>query len=149
MNKFIKNGHVFRKYFPGAKPTEIAHYCAPTLEEEKPDAVIIHTGTNCLRTQEISKIGQDILSIVDICHNYGVNNVFISGCTYREGVQKEVRELNNFIHANEMVKDFVFIHNDNIKEEDIWTDRIHLNNQGTTKLTNNFINALNKHAARD
>ena len=32
-NKELKKGRAYRKYFPGATPTNIAHYCLPTLKK--------------------------------------------------------------------------------------------------------------------
>ena len=33
-NRDLLNGHAYKKYFPGAKPSEIAYYCIPILEKE-------------------------------------------------------------------------------------------------------------------
>ena len=47
-NRELKNGHAYRKQFPGASSQEMTHYCIPTLKKDSPDTVIIHTGTNDL-----------------------------------------------------------------------------------------------------
>ena len=48
-NKELKTGRAYRKYFPGAIQSEIACYCLPTLEKDKPDVVIIKAGSNMLK----------------------------------------------------------------------------------------------------
>ena len=44
MNKFVKNGFVYKKSFSGASPKELAHYCTHTLMVGKPDTCVIHVG---------------------------------------------------------------------------------------------------------
>ena len=45
-NRYIKKCHAYRKYFADARPTELPHYCLPTLISDQPDTVIIHVDTN-------------------------------------------------------------------------------------------------------
>lgn len=143
INRHIKNGFVFRKSFAGATPTELAHYCTPTLSDETPDSVIIHVGTNRVNKDEPNVIANDILNIVDVCKHYGVNNVFISAITYRQQFMDEIDEINNIIRDNQECKGFNFIGNNNITGTDLWKDSLHLNDYGLNKLANNFINAIN------
>ena len=142
-NRYVKNGHTFRKNFPGATPNEVAHYCTYTLNEEQPDAVIVHVGTNALVKDDTCKIAEDVLKIVEICKNYGVNTVLVSGITYRSQFKEKICEINNFINARQLVNDFIFINNENINERDIWKDKVHLNDKGIVKLANNFIKSIN------
>ena len=82
-NSYTKNGYAYRKTFPSATVNELAHYCIPTLLEDKPDTVIIHIGTNNVTKQNPSDISQELTNMVSICHNYGVNDVFISSILFR------------------------------------------------------------------
>ena len=66
-NRELKNGHAYRKQFPGASSQEMAHYCIPTLKKDSPDTVIVHTGTNDLRNKEVEEIIKNIMDIVEIC----------------------------------------------------------------------------------
>ena len=43
------------------------------------------------------------------------------------------------VKANETYRGFTFIDNLNITSRHLWKDRIHLNDQGTIILMNNFI----------
>ena len=91
LNSFINHGKAFRKYFPGATPREVEHYCTHTLAEEQPDVVIIHVGTNSLYKDSTCTIAENILKIVDVCKDYGVNTVFY----VRHNVQTSVPKENN------------------------------------------------------
>ena len=143
-NRESKNGHAYRKQFPGATSQEMAHYCIPTLINENPDTVIIHTGTNDLRNIENDEIINNIMNIVELCGNHGAKNVYVSAITFREQFDEKVSSINNFLQHKQTLHNFTFIENNNITHEHIWKDKIHLNTHGTINIANNFINALNK-----
>ena len=88
------------------------------------------------------------MKIVDICHNQGVNDVYVSGIPYRRGLEKKVGDTNNFIRTKEFVNDFIFINNMNIKYEHLAWDGVHLNRSGTMNIANNFIRAINGRRGR-
>ena len=71
--------NVFRKRFPGATATELAH----ATQEDKPDIVIINIGTNSLNKLDACNITADIFKLVELCKSYGVDQVCVSGITYR------------------------------------------------------------------
>ena len=54
-----------KRFYPGATVGEIAHYILPTLEEERPDALIINAGTNNLRKRDYDAptVVQDMMKI--------------------------------------------------------------------------------------
>ena len=143
-NQCVNEGVAYRKYYPGATPQEMGNYCTHVLEAETPDAVIIHAGTNSLYKDDVDTIVSNVLKIAEKCKLYGVNNVFISGITYRQQFQGKVELFNKFFTAKQYVSSiYTFIPNNNICAADIWSDRVHLNNKGVIKLANNFINAIN------
>ena len=125
LNIDIKEGHAFRKYFPGATPSEIDYYGKYTLEREKPDVVVIHTGTNSIFKESTSDAANKIFDIVNTCMNHGVNEIFISGITYRNQNMIKVRQLNNFLQSQQLIHDFKFIKNNNITADDVGKDKIH------------------------
>ena len=152
LSKHVKNGRTFIKSFPGARSKAINHYVVPTLIDENPDVVVIHSGTNNIRTRRgqpeetIEKIAQEIIDIGRTCRQVGgVNNIFISAITCRA----KLEESKKAIEINDMLKDlcvrenFVFISNDSIRKEHLWIDGLHLLDEGTTILANNIINSLN------
>ena len=127
-NNELKVGRAYRKYFPGATPTEIAHYCLPTLIKDKPDEVGIHVGTGSLFNDEYCEIANQIFNLVKIWRDHGINEIFVSGITLRKNHMMKVRQLNNLIDMKKLIYDFKFINNDNRFEKDIGKDNIHLNN---------------------
>lgn len=144
LNRFIEKGTVFRKYYPGATPSEMNEYLTSVLETEVPDTIIIHSGTNSIQHKEVDVIVTNIMKMVQKAKVYGVTNVFVSGMTYRSQFQQKVDLFNKFFVAKAFVStDFNFISNNNIQQYDIWTDKIHLNNKGVIKIANNFIGAIN------
>ena len=76
-NKDLLSGSAYKKYFPGAKPSEIAHYCKPLLLKEKFDTVVIHVGTNSLYNENIDDIANEIFNLVKICKDHDVNDVLV------------------------------------------------------------------------
>ena len=144
LNEFITDGVVYRKYYPGATPQEMNNYCTHVLETETPDTVVIHTGTNSLYKDDVDTIVSNVLKIAEKCKLYGVNNIFISGMTYRQQFQGKVDLFNKFFTFNQYYSSlYKFISNSNIYSTDIWSDKLHLNNKGVIKLANNFINTIN------
>ena len=67
----------------------------------------------------------------------------MSGITYRHQYQKKIIEINNFLNARQYISEYAFIDNDNIGTWELWKDKLHLNDQGTIKLVNNFIDSIN------
>ncbi|XP_057292682.1 uncharacterized protein LOC130648647 [Hydractinia symbiolongicarpus] len=71
-NEQIKNGNVRFKIFPGASVENLNYYVQPTLEQEKPDIVVIHVGINNLLSSHLNaasdnKIAEQILDIGKKC----------------------------------------------------------------------------------
>ena len=141
-NKELKTGRAYRKYFSGATPKEIAHYCILALEKDKPDVVVLNARTNSLLNSDVNEISDEMFKLVRICRNNGVKEVYISGITYRYNHATKVN-LNNFIESKEHIYNFTFINNDNIFGKDIGVDNLHLNYTGIVKIANNIIYAIN------
>ena len=139
-NEYINNGQASMKVFPGATPKELLYYCIPTLKEGKPNTCILNIGTNSLKNDDISEITTDITNIVKRCHEYGVNNVYVSSLTCRPQFQEKVDQLNKLVCNNQVLCDFTLTENGNINK---YHDRIHLNNKGIVILARNFIRYIN------
>ena len=152
LSKRIKNGRAIVKPFPGANANELKHYVLPTLMEHSPDIVIIHVGSNNIsRTRRNAKEQRNIDIVKDImktgltCREKGVKEVFISSLLCRSGMEEmnKVNEINNLLKQRCAIENFGFICNEAISENHLWKDGIHLIEEGTTILANNFIKALN------
>ena len=142
-NKELTSSFAYRKYFPGASAAEIAEYVVSILKKDKLDAIVIQAGCNSLPNKEVGAIADDIFEIVNLCHEHGVNDIFVSGITHRYFYANKVRELNEYLNQHSAAFEFNFINNDDILPADIINDGIHLNLMGLYKIARNIIKSIN------
>ena len=142
-SKNVKNGFAYRHCFPGCNPKQMLHYCEYNVPNEKPDEIIIHVGSNALGKDDTLTIVNDIIDIVKLCQGYGVNQVYVSEITYRPKYFNEINEINSILNAEAPLHNFTVISNSNINAMHLWSDNLHLNDEGTKILTNNFTLAIN------
>ena len=102
MNKYIKNGFVYKKSFSGVSQKELAHYCTHTLMIDKPDACRIKVGMNSLKKDEAMVIYEDIVNIVKLCNSYGVSNIYVSSIAYRPRYLKQISDINKLVSKNNL-----------------------------------------------
>ena len=77
-NKELKNGKAIFRSFSGASTKPMDHYILPLLVDDKPDAVIIHVGTNDILTNaNHEEIARNIIKIGLNCKIDGVNDLVI------------------------------------------------------------------------
>ena len=81
--------------------------------------------------------------MVNECKKLGVNDIFVSGLTIRNGYYKQVNAINALLKLRAKTGYFTFIDNSGIRRQHLSYDGLHLEKSGTTILSNNFINALN------
>ena len=149
-NKYVKSGSARIKSFPGTTTKQLRDFHSiPTLQEEKPDIVIIHSGINyLLSTKENAMSEEEICGeLMDMgikCKEYNVETVFISGITYCRKIDKKRLDRMNKILKEESEKHgFIYIDNGKINGLHVWKDGIHLNENGKILLANNFIDSVN------
>ena len=142
-NHYIRKGFAYRKLFPGATVKDLDHHCELTLSDDKPDACVINIGSNNLGKDQPHEIANQIIRIVNKCHEHGVNKVYVSSIPLRIGKDREMRGVYNILRAKTFLHDFILIDNSNIKHHHLGKDNIHLNYNGTIVLANNFIRAIN------
>ena len=138
------------KFFSGAKSKDLDHYVTPTLNEEKPDIVVIHVGSNDidfrhLRNNTVEDIGRTIINIGKKCRESGVSKVIISSVLIKNNIKlsKFIRQLNDILKSLCLVNNFYFISNDNVTREHICGDGVHLTGDGTYILAGNFVDFIN------
>ena len=114
MQKNLANGKMFLKSFSGATVNQMTHYVKPSLEFN-PDIVILHCGTNDLRSDESADvIAQRIIQLANDVKKED-NDVLISGITNRNDKYRS-----KCIMVNETLKTlchenlYEFIDNSNI-----------------------------------
>ena len=111
--------------------------------KDTPDTVIINVGSNDINNVDCNTISDNIMKIVNTCHENGASKIFVSSVIYRKGQEEKINTLNNILRFNQSSYSYLYIDNSNITQGDIWRDNIHLNNEGVAKITGNFIYALN------
>lgn len=132
--------------FPGAKVQDLADYIKPGLRR-KPKNVIIHAGTNNLKSESPKAIQQ---KIKQLANNIKKDNpeikVALSTIIKRKDdhslngkITKVNSSLRNFCQSN----DIDFICNDNLDEDCLNRGGLHLNKKGILDLANNFRTYIN------
>ena len=153
-NYYLKNGDARIKSFPGSNANNMGHYAIPTLLDESPEIVVLHVGINDLLNFQENRltekeIAERIMFVAQKCKEYGVEQIFVSSLLVCKRIdQRKIDLLNSILKQNAELKSYVFIDNGSIKEQHLWNDGIHLNNQGKIILANNFLYYLNNFLAK-
>ena len=134
--------------FSGATAKHLRHYVQPTIEEERPEFVLLHVGTNNITKRAHQKspmeLAAEIVGIADHCRQEGAKTVFISSVLtlQRPWQVRMVNQVNFYLKSLCEEKNHVFIDNDNIDSAKLWEDGIHLIDHGRDMLGTNFIRAF-------
>ena len=99
-NKELKNGKAMFRSFSGANTKQLSHYILPRLVDDKPDAAIIHVGTNdILNNANHEEIACNIIKIGLNCKNSSVNDVAISSVLVKKNpyLNPLIRRVNDLL----------------------------------------------------
>ena len=69
--------------------------------------------------------------------------MYVSGLICRPQYQKMINEINALLQTNAGLHNYEYITNSNIETCHLWSDKVHLNKEGTSLLANNFLNSIN------
>ena len=146
MNESIVNGYAVKRAFGGATASRLNYYIHATLNEDKPDTVIIDAGTNNLtkKNQTAEEITTEIIDIVKTCKSRGVNTIFVSSMTCRPLHQIKINQINEVLKHHAGIYDDEFIDNNCIRNEHLRKDGVHLNKQGINILANKLLHHLKR-----
>ena len=137
---------VINKY-PAAHANQIHHYSDYTLDNEKPDTIIVMAGTNDVSYDSSNGKQADpeniACRIIDIGRNAkenGVSRVFINGLIKRKGTfhNNIINRVNLYLRNKCCGENFYFIDNSDIQISDL-CDGLHLNDEGNTKFMRNLL----------
>ena len=148
-NNNLKHGDARFKNFPGATITNLAHYSIPTLINENPDVVLMHVGINDILNMERTQVSEmqianKIIKIVNDYKKHGVEKVFVSGIAFCARVdQNRINTVNDILYRKADSNNYIFINNSMITKDDLWRDKLHLNEDGKISLANNYLGYLN------
>ena len=108
----------------------------------------MHIGGNDLQDmfspERITRCAVNIIETAQICKDRGAKTVFIGGVTDRkyEYAQERCKMLNKELEELCRHNGFIFIDNSNIRPMEHLSDRVHLNDRGTTILADNYLKSL-------
>ena len=116
----------------------------------KHQTVVIHIGSNDITEGKIKQINLEDLTqkIIDTglkCRSYGVCNIAISSILVRSSIRlnQVISNVSNILKVLCATNGVNFICNDEIGREMVWKDGLHLTNDGTAMLDDNFTKYLN------
>ena len=148
-NKCISNGYAKFKSFPGASIAHLNYYSNPTLTEEKPNIVVIHVGINNLLSAESNAVSDEVIAdeIINLgvkCVQYKAEKVFVSGILKCSRVNPDrINKINELLLTKCQQKNFIYIDNNNITEQHLWKDGLHLKEDGKIILAKNYLHYIN------
>ena len=135
-----------KKYkFAGKTAEEISEQLDSIQLQENPSHVIIHAGTNNLRTDTAKTCATKIGKLVNhIKVKFPQSKVGISGLTIRKDcdVGEKLNQTNKDLRSFCIRQGHTFIDNANINSSALNSSKLHLNPKGTAYLAVNFINFL-------
>ena len=98
----------------------------------------------------LNDLGQKIIDIGLKCKSYGVRNIAISSILVRKSIRLNlISKVNNILKVLCATNGFNFICNDKIGKEIVWKDGLHLTDDGTAMLADNFTKYLSIDLAID
>ena len=143
--KLSKTCNESSKSFSGATLDDMQDYIKPTLNK-KPDKIIIHAGTNNIKSYSPKAIEKKLGNLVKRVKKELPNaDIALSSVIYREddkSLNSKIKQVNCLLETFCEQSDFDYINNDNIHADCLNAGGLHLNRKGTITLASNFRNYL-------
>ena len=132
--------------FPGCTTVDMKDHIKPILRKN-PDEIIIHVGTNSLRScASVRGCADEIIDLASMIVKESSAEVAISGLVARsddESLAVKVSGVNKILSQFCSQNGWGYVDHSNISaEHDLNRSGLHLNTQGTTRLAVNFIKYL-------
>ena len=129
---------------PGCSSEDMVDYVKP-VARKKPDALIIHEGTNDL-TRGVNAI-KKVRKCVEVIRELGNTEKIQIG--FSSIIQRADKDFSNQIKETNIKlkkfclgKGFIFVDNDNINESCLNNSKLHLNKKGTQRLAKHTLSSL-------
>ena len=145
-HKMSKNSQVKIATFPGCTTQDMKDHIKPLLRRN-PDEIIIHVGTNSLRSSNTPReCAVELIDLADAVSSESSAMISISGLINRsddEALACKVPDVNKVLKECCKQKNWGFVDHSNISiTSHLNRSGLHLNKKGTTRLAQNFINHL-------
>ncbi|KAM7430853.1 hypothetical protein ABFA07_018487 [Porites harrisoni] len=141
-----KNSQVKIATFPGCTTQDMKDHIKPLLRRN-PDEIIIHVGTNSLRSSNTPReCAVELIDLAEAVSSESSAMISISGLINRsddEALACKVPDVNKVLKECCKQKNWGFVDHSNISiTSHLNRSGLHLNKKGTTRLAQNFINHL-------
>ena len=142
-----ENCNVAGKSFCGSKIEDMQDYLKPLIRR-KPDEIILHIGTNNIRdsTSDPQTLADGIVNLADLINSSSPSTqISISGLVTRRDNSTFVSKINNTnkrLKAICVSKKWSFIDNSNVNLSCLNRRGLHLNRNGSSLLSRNFLNHI-------
>ena len=145
-HKMSKNSQVKIATFPGCTTQDMKDHIKPLLRRN-PDEIIIHVGTNSLRSSNTPReCAVELIDLAEAVSSESSAMISISGLINRsddEALPCKVPDVNKVLKECCKQKNWGFVDHSNISiTSHLNRSGLHLNKKGTTRLAQNFINHL-------
>ena len=145
-HKMSKNSQVKIATFPGCTTQDMKDHIKPLLRRN-PDEIIIHVGTNSLRSSNTPReCAGELTDLAEAVSSESSAMISISGLINRsddEALACKVPDVNKVLKECCKQKNWGFVDHSNISvTSHLNRSGLHLNKKGTTRLAQNFINHL-------
>ena len=144
--KFLSKNYNFVnvRFHRGATTEDIVDFIKPVIKK-KPDAVIIHAGTNDLTngTNTMKQV-REIAKTIKEMEDSGKMGIGFSGIIQRvdRNFKDQIKETNDKLKRYCEGNGFVYVDNDNINEKSLNKSLLHLNKAGNKLFSKNLIDCL-------
>jgi lysophospholipase L1-like esterase len=129
--------------FPGATVDNMHHYCIPSIEKN-PDMLILHVGTNEIKTRSAEEIAQSVVNLITSVKKK-VKDVIVSQLIERgDDLNEKMVQVNRYLEDHCEAANIVLLRHRNIlSKEHLNGSKLHLNGRGSSLLRSNFAKFLN------
>ena len=145
LTKSVKKFKPYIKSFPGATIKCMHDYKKPSMEKS-PDAVIIHIGTNDLRsTKDPTNICKEIIELAEESCSENTNVIISQIVPRGDKFNEKAKLVNNKLNEECKKRNISLISHNNIKPKiHLNSSKLHPNIRGVGLMCRNFINFLNE-----
>ena len=139
---------VFVNRHPGATASEISYYSKLSLDELRPERVIVFAGSNDIsrsyqstRSVNEYEVVNNILNIARNAKNAGAKSIYISSVLSRSGYEFKniIKRVNNLLDASCVDEGFYFLDHSDVTTSHLGYDVLHCNRFGYCILKMNIL----------
>ena len=113
-----------------------------SIKENKPDAILIHTGVNDLEAYSVEQVFQNIKALIESCQKYiPTSRIILSEITPRMDIlDRDVFRINRLIHENySNINMITIVKHHSLRNSNTMRDNKHVSEtEGTLKLAKNL-----------